>query len=170
MTEHFPILPKPRFALTRLGSPAGTPPEIARVLAEVGIPKSMIGYEYLALPEAEILDAGRLIAFGTCGAFGRVAIDAGTGRIVHVPTAEATAASGVNSDLAAFTRCVAAVVGRFPFYEEDAGPEECARVAGEIRDLISAIDDGGYADDGFWGVFGEDVAEGYYCDWDDPRS
>ena len=170
--ERFPPLPNPRFDLVRIGSPEGTPEGVARTFAEVGVPIGLIGYEYRALPESVHLEGplrGRLIAFGADGVFARVCIDLTTGEIVHVPKVESATASGVNRDLETFTRCVAAVINRLPFYEEDADDEEFARVADEIGDIIRDLDDDRYADDGFWGGFREDVAQGHYCDWDESE-
>ncbi|SDT30002.1 SUKH-4 family immunity protein [Actinoplanes derwentensis] len=169
--ERFPVLPKPRFTLVRIAVPVDVPDHVKKSLAETGVPAGLIGYEYQALPAAVHLDGplgGHLVAFGSSGAFGRVCVDVHTGAVRYVPEPGSTYVSEVNRDVGSFTRCVAAVIDRFPFYEEDSDEEEFWRLAGELRDIVRSYDPGKYAEDGFWDLFCEDAAQGYYSDWDYP--
>ncbi|MEV0743504.1 hypothetical protein AB0I51_48095 [Streptomyces sp. NPDC050549] len=115
-------LPLPQYVVVRIGCSPEVPTEIAADLRQIGVPAGLIGYEYQPLTEAAVLggiDDSGLVAFGTSGLFGLIAIDVASRRIVHIPTTEPSATNRVNKDLGAFHRCVAATIARFPFYEED---------------------------------------------------
>ncbi|WP_330302010.1 MULTISPECIES: SUKH-4 family immunity protein [unclassified Streptomyces] len=166
MSQPLPQLPKPEFIVIHVKTSSGVPAQIAADLRETGIPGGLIGYEYRPLSEAAVLDGTGergLVAIATSGLFGRVAIDAATGRMVHVPEVASAVANHVNKDLKSFNRCVAAVIARFPFYEDD--EERCEEVAEEVREVISAIDGTALAKDGFWETFCDDVGMGDYANW-----
>jgi hypothetical protein len=167
--DPLPELPKPVFAVVHLTSSSDVPAAIARELLETGIPHGMIGYEYRSLVEAEFHEGvppNGLVAFGRSGLLGRIGVDVATGEVVHIPKVESTKVTHVNKDIHAFTRCVWAVIDRFPFYQEDSDEEEFERVADELRDIIMRIDETAIVHNGFWDGVCEDVAMGEYADWD----
>ncbi|GAA2264708.1 hypothetical protein GCM10010430_56780 [Kitasatospora cystarginea] len=169
MSQDLPPLPLPHYAVVRIGCSSGVPAEIADELLQIGVPAGLIGYEYRPLSEAALLgqtgDSG-LVVFGTSGLFGRIGIDVASRRVVHIPRADYATASHVNTDLEAFHRCVAAVIARFPFYEE--GEEERSQqVADELRDLIAALDDTALAHNGFWETMCDGVEMGDYATWEE---
>ncbi|MCP9994691.1 SUKH-4 family immunity protein [Streptomyces werraensis] len=128
----------------------------------------MIGYEYRPLSEPVFLTGigeRGLVAIATSGLFGRIAVDVATGHVVQIPTIDSARVRHVNSDLGSFSRCVAAVIARFPFYA-DGDEDRYEEVAEELRDLIAGIDETALADNGFWETFCDDVAIGDYADWD----
>ncbi|MER8037946.1 SUKH-4 family immunity protein [Streptomyces hydrogenans] len=85
----------------------------------------------------------------TTGLIGRIAIDLASGHVVQIPYAESSTTQHVNRDLDSFSRCIAAVIARFPFYAE--GDEErCEEVAKELRELVFGIDGSALAPNGFW--------------------
>ncbi|MGW1759207.1 SUKH-4 family immunity protein [Streptomyces mirabilis] len=168
MIEPLPELPRPEFTLIHIESSPEVPPHIARELLEAGIPGGLIGYEYRPLPEAVFLDGIRgsgLVAIATSGLLGRICVDVATGELVHIPKVESAAVTHVNRELDLFTRCVAGVIDRFPFYEED--EEVFEEVADEVREIIVTIDDTAMVHNGFWDGICEDVAMGDYSNWDD---
>ncbi|MGW1504332.1 SUKH-4 family immunity protein [Streptomyces mirabilis] len=169
MSQPLPPLPKPEFVLIPIEAPPQVPTQIAVDLGETGIPGGLIGYEYRPLSEpvyfGGIGERG-LVAIATSGLFGRIAVDVSSGHVVQIPKIESATARHVNRDLGSFNRCVAAVITRFPFYAE--GDEErCEKVADELRDLISGIDETALVHNGFWETFCDDVAIGDYADWDE---
>lgn len=128
----------------------------------------MIGYEYRSLAQAEFLEGippNGLVAFGRSGLLGRIGVDVATGEVVHIPKVQSAKVTHVNKDIRVFTRCVSAVIDRFPLYQEDA-EEEFELVADEVRDIIVRIDETALTHNGFWDGFCEDVAMGDYADWD----
>lgn len=168
MIDPLPELPKPEFVMVHLASSTGVPGTVARLLLETGVPRGMIGYEYRSLPEAQFLEGASpngLVAFGQSGLLGRICVDPATGGVVHIPKAESVRITHVNRGLDAFTRCVSAVIDRFPFYQEDE-EEAFRRVADEVRGLIARIDPTALVHNGFWDGVCEDVAMGDYADWD----
>ncbi|MFK0025337.1 SUKH-4 family immunity protein [Streptomyces sp. NPDC090798] len=170
MPEQLPELPRPEFTMIRIGSSSEVPESIARELLESGIPGGLIGYEYRPLAEAVFLGEirqGGLVSIATSGLLGRICIVVATGEIVHIPKVESTMATHVNRDLDSFTRCVAGVIDRFPFYEEDEEQEVFEEVADEVREIIVTIDDTAMVHNGFWDGICEDVAMGDYSNWDD---
>ncbi|MFJ9381603.1 SUKH-4 family immunity protein [Streptomyces sp. NPDC101455] len=168
MSQPLPQLPKPEFVLIRVAAPPEAPAQIAVDLGEASIPAGLIGYEYQPLSEpvflAGIGERG-LVAIATSGLFGRIAVDVATGHVVQIPTIDSARASHVNSDLGSFSRCVAAVIARFPFYA-DGDEDRYEEVAEKLRDLISGIDETALAHNGFWETFCDDMAIGDYADWD----
>jgi hypothetical protein len=151
-----------------IGSAPDVPAQIAADLRETGIPGGLIGYEYRPLSEAAFLggigECG-LVAIATSGLLGRIAIDVATGHVVHIPQEKSATASHVSRDLCSFNRCVAAVIARFPFYE-DGEEESFQEVAEEVRELIAGLDDTALVHNGFWETFCDDVAIGDYANWD----
>lgn len=169
MSQPLPQLPKPEFVLIRIEAPPEVPTRIAVHLGETGIPGGLIGYEYRPLSEpvyfGGIGERG-LVAIATSGLFGRVGVDVASGHVVQVPTIESATASHVNKDIDSFNRCVETVIARFPFYAEG-DDERFDKVAEELRDLVSGIDETALVRDGFWETFCDDVAIGNYADWDE---
>jgi hypothetical protein len=169
VSQPLPQLPKPEFVLIRIEAPPEVPTRIAVDLGETGIPGGLIGYEYRPLSEpvyfGGIGERG-LVAIATSGLFGRVGVDVASGHVVQVPTIESATASHVNRDIDSFNRCVEAVIARFPFYAEG-DDERFDKVAEELRDLVSGIDETALVRDGFWETFCDDVAIGDYADWDE---
>jgi len=164
VSHPLPPLPRPQYAVIGIGCSSEVPAQIADDLQEIGIPAGAIGYEYRPLSEAAFLagigESG-LVAFGTSGLFGRIGIDVATRRVVQIPRVDSTTCSHVNKDLSTFHRCIAAMIARFPFYEED--EEEIFQVvADELHELIAALDDTAFADDGFWETLCDDMAIGDY--------
>ncbi|QIY96383.1 SUKH-4 family immunity protein [Streptomyces sp. S1D4-11] len=170
MIDPLPDLPRPEFTLIHVESSPEVPPHIARELLEAGIPGGLIGYEYRPLAEAVFLDGIRgsgLVAIATSGLLGRICVDVATRKLVHIPKAESAAVTHVNRELDLFTRCVAGVIDRFPFYGEDDGDEKFEEVADEIREIIAAVDGTALVHNGFWDGLCEDVAMGDYSNWVD---
>ncbi|MFE5589589.1 SUKH-4 family immunity protein [Streptomyces sp. NPDC056549] len=168
MSHPLPQLPKPEFVLTPVEAPREVPTLIAVGLREPGIPGGLIGYEYRPLSEPAYsggIGERGLVTIATSGLFGRIAIDLASGHVVQTPSVESSTTHHVNNDLDSFSRCVAAVIARFPFYAED-DEERCEEVAEELRELVIGIDETALADDGFWETFCDDVAMGDYPDWD----
>lgn len=118
MSQPLPQLPKPEFVLSAIEAPPEVPTQIAVDLRETGIPGGLIGYEYRPLSEplyfGEIGERG-LVAIATSGLFGRIAVDVASGHVVQVPNVESSATHHVNRNLDSFSRCIAAVIARFPF-------------------------------------------------------
>ncbi|MFJ8028189.1 SUKH-4 family immunity protein [Streptomyces sp. NPDC096311] len=106
-----------------------------------------------------------LVAIATSGLFGRIAVYVASGHVVQIPNIASSTTHHVNRDLDSFSRCVAAVIARFPFCAED-DEERFEEVAEELRELISGIDGTALADNGFWETFCDGVAIGDYVDWD----
>lgn len=168
MNQPLPQLPEPEYTVIPMRSSSEVPAQIAADLQEIGVPAGMIGYEYWPLSEAAFLDGigeGGLVPFGASGLFGKIGIDVATRHVVHIPHAESAVANHVNSSLASFHRCAAAVIARYPFYGEG---EEVSwqEVADEIREIISALDESALVRDGFWETFCDDVAISDYVDGD----
>jgi hypothetical protein len=162
VSQPLPRLPKPEFVLITVETPPEIPTQIAVDLRESGIPGGFIGYEYRPLIEpvyfGGIGERG-LVAIATSGLFGRIAVDVASGQVVQIPHVESATTHHVNRDLDSFSRCIAAVISRFPFYAE--GDEErFEEVAEELRELVSGIDGTALADNGFWETFCDDVALG----------
>ncbi|MDG4857116.1 SUKH-4 family immunity protein [Streptomyces sp. T-3] len=168
MSQPLSQLPKPEFVLITIEAPPEMPTQIAVDLRETGIPAGLIGYEYRPLSEpvyfGGISEHG-LVVIATSGLFGRIAIDVVSGHVVQIPNVESSTTHHVNRDLDSFSRCIAAVIARFPFYAEG-DDERFEEVAEELRELVSGIDGTALADDGFWETFCDDVAIGDYADWD----
>ncbi len=168
MSQPLPHLPKPSFVLIRVEAPPEAPAQVAVDLREAGVPAGLIGYEYRPLSGpvflAGIGERG-LVAIATSSPSGRIAVDVATGHVVQIPTIDAARAHHANSDLDSFSRCVAAVIARFPFYA-DGVEDSYEEAAEELRDLIYGIDETALADNGFWETFCDDVAIGHYADWD----
>ncbi|MBY8876855.1 SUKH-4 family immunity protein [Actinacidiphila acidipaludis] len=168
MIDPLPELPKPEFGVVRLAAPPEVADGVAGALREAGVLRGLTRYEYRALAETELLEgrgSSGLVAFGRSGLLGRICVDVATGEVVHVPKAESARVTHVNADLQTFTRCVSAVIARFPFYREDEGAERFERVADELRGLIAGVDETALTHDGFWDGLCEDVALGDYADW-----
>ncbi|WP_030269897.1 SUKH-4 family immunity protein [Streptomyces sp. NRRL B-24484] len=162
-------LPEPAYVLIRVEAPPEAPARIADRLREPGIPGGLIGYEYRPLGEPLYLGAvgeQGAVAVAASGLFGYIAVDAATGQVVQVPRADSAATRHVNGDLDSFTRCVEAVIARFPFYAEDE-EDRFGEVAEELRALLSGIDGTALAHSGFWETFCDDVEMGSYADGDD---
>ncbi|MFE8950379.1 SUKH-4 family immunity protein, partial [Streptomyces sp. NPDC007856] len=155
----FPPLPLPQYAVVRIGCSPGVPTEIAADLREVGVPAGLIGYEYQPLTEATLLDGigeSGLVVFGSSGLFGRLGVDVASRRVAQVPKIGSATAWHVNRDLEAFHRCVAGIIARFPFYEEDE-EDRFKEVADELRRLLAALDTTALADNGLWETLCDDV-------------
>ncbi|WP_369198596.1 SUKH-4 family immunity protein [Streptomyces djakartensis] len=154
--------------MIRVEAPPEAPAQVAVDLREAGVPAGLIGYEYRPLSGpvflAGIGERG-LVAIATSSPSGRIAVDVATGHVVQIPTIDAARAHHANSDLDSFSRCVAAVIARFPFYA-DGVEDSYEEAAEELRDLIYGIDETALADNGFWETFCDDVAIGHYADWD----
>ncbi|GAB2764689.1 hypothetical protein GCM10027072_74250 [Streptomyces bullii] len=169
MIRDFPPLPLPKYAVVGIGCSSEVPAEIASDLRQIGIPAGLIGYEYQPLTEATLLSGigeSGLVVFGTSGLFGRLGIDVASRRVVQIPKTESPTARHVNRDLGAFHRCVAAIIARFPFYEEDE-EERFQEVADELRHLLTTLDDTALADNGLWETMCDDVAMGDYANWEE---
>ncbi|NEE05375.1 hypothetical protein G3M58_02875 [Streptomyces sp. SID7499] len=169
MSRPLPQLPKPEFVLIRIEVPPEVPTQIDVDLGDTGIPGGLIGYEYRPLSEPVYFGGPGergLVAFATCGLFGRIGVDVTSGHVVQVPTAESATANHVNRDIDSFNRCVEAVIARFPFYAES-DDERFEEAAEELRDLVSGIDETALVHGGFWETFCGDVAIGDYADWDE---
>nr|WP_237549819.1 SUKH-4 family immunity protein [Streptomyces sp. SID1034] len=154
--------------MVRIEAPPEVPAQVAADLGETGVPRTLIGGEYRPLCELVLLQGigeQGLVAFGTSGLFGRIAVDVATRHVVHLPMLESAVTSHVNSDLGAFNRCVAAVIARFPFYADSDG-ETKYEVARELRSLITGADGTALVRGGFWEMFCSDVGMGDYSDWD----
>ncbi|MCX4985862.1 SUKH-4 family immunity protein [Streptomyces sp. NBC_00572] len=167
MNQPLPQLPKPEFVWIPVEAPPEVPTQVALDLGKTGIPGGLIGYEYRPLSEPVYLaKLGKrgLVGIAMSGLSGRIAIDVASGHVVETPSIESAAVSHVNRDLASFNRSVAAVIARFPFYAE--GDEETYKVAEELRDLLSGIDETALVPDGFWETFCDDVEMGDYAGWD----
>ncbi|MEV5281459.1 SUKH-4 family immunity protein [Streptomyces sp. NPDC051994] len=165
----FPPLPLPKYAVVGIGCSSEVPAEIAGDLRQIGIPAGLIGYEYQPLTEATLLSGigeSGLVVFGTSGLFGRLGIDVASRHVVQIPKTESATARHVNRDLGAFHRCVAAIITRFPFYEDDE-EDRFQEVADELRHLLATLDDTALADNGLWETMCDDVAMGDYANWEE---
>ncbi|MGW4569257.1 hypothetical protein ACWEN3_45360 [Streptomyces sp. NPDC004561] len=78
-------------------------------------------------------------------------------RVVQIPKIGSATAWHVNRDLGAFHLCVAGIIARFPFYEEDE-EDRFQEVADELRRLLAALDANALADNGLWETLCDDVA------------
>lgn len=168
MARSLPPLPKPEFCLISIESPPEIPDNIARELLDPGIPRGLIGYEYRPLAEPVLL-AGRrsrgLVDIATSGLAGRVCIDPSTGEVVQIPEVGSTTIWHVNKNLSLFARCVEAVIGCFPFYQE--GEEDGFEgAADDIRDVVLNIDETAFNPNGFWDTLYWGICMGDYPDWD----
>ena len=167
MIQPLQQLPKPEFVLIPIEAPPEVPSEIAVDLGGTGIPGGLIGYEYRPLSEPVYfggMGERGLVAIATSGLLGHIAVEVATGLVVQVPKLQSATANHVNSSLDSFNRCVAAVIARLPFSAEE-DDEIFGEVAGELRALISGIDETALAQNGFWETFCDDVAMGDYPDW-----
>jgi hypothetical protein len=153
----------PEFKIVQLGLPRNAQPPTAGQ-GVISVPVGLIGFEYRALDAVEKFTAGSadLLAFGSCGLFGRICLHPATGEVVHAPIAGSASANHVNRDLGAFRSCVAAVIDRFPFYGEGAELDEQTEVADDIRDILQRIDDSALRNNGFWETFCDDITIGDY--------
>ncbi|MFC8719894.1 SUKH-4 family immunity protein [Kitasatospora sp. NPDC057198] len=169
MIRDLPPLRLPKYAVVRIGCSPEVPAEIAAELRDRGVPAGLIGYEYQPLTEATLLDGigeGGWVIFGTSGLFGWLGIDVVSRHVLHIPTTESATAWHVNRDLETFHECVAAVIGRFPFYEEDE-EDRFEEVADELRQLLDTLDDSALAHNGLWETLCDDVAMGNYANWEE---
>jgi hypothetical protein len=156
----------PVFELVRPDAAPDVPAPVAERLADPGVPKGLLGHEYQALASAVLLPntPGPLVAFGSCGLWGRICVHAGTFAVVHVAEPDATTTNPVNGDLDLFTESIRAMIDRFPFHDEDAELEDRERVAAELRAVLHAIDGSAVeAANGFWTTFLDDVTIGDYA-------
>jgi hypothetical protein len=151
----------PAFELVSMQAPAGSPPGVARALA-AGVPRQLIGREYVVLDRAECLAPDGAVAFGTSGLHGRICLEPATGAVVQAPSQDDPARNTVNASLMLFTTCVALALAHFPFYDEDNGPKEWEAAAEKLRRLLARTDPTTAKPNGFWATFVDDVAIGDY--------
>ena len=154
----------PAFELVTMRVPSDLPPE-AQILATRGVPKRIIGHEFTALSEARLVAAepGRsLIAFGLSGLRGMVCLDPASGAVVHVPNPDGPQWNLVNASVDKFIECVAAVIGRFPFYDDEDEPDCWESVADELAETLEGIDEAAGTHNCFWVTFVDDVRIGDY--------
>ncbi len=138
-------------------------PAGAQVLATRGVPRRIVGHEFTALPQARLVaaDAGsELVAFGSSGLRGLVCLDLGDDSIVHLPNPEGPQRNPVNTNLDRFIQCAAAVIKRFPFYDEDDEPDLWETVADELASTLEQIDGATALHNSFWVTFLDDVRIG----------
>ncbi|MFC5765061.1 SUKH-4 family immunity protein [Actinacidiphila bryophytorum] len=169
MIRDLPPLRLPKYVVVQIGCAPQVPAEIAADLRDRGVPAGLIGYEYQPLTEATLLDGigeSAVVIFGSSGLFGRLGVDVASRRVVHIPKIGSATARHVNRNLETFHRCVAAVIDRFPFYEE--GEEDrFEEVADELRQLLDTLDDSAPAHSGLWETLCDDVAMGDYANWEE---
>lgn len=126
----------------------------------LAVPAGLIGREYLASDEAELIrDVPPVLAFGRVGLEGRIGVNVATGEIVHAPATDSTDLNPVNSTLEQFRESVKAVIQRYPFGDPSTDLDE---VAEDLRQELSQIDAAAAAHNGFWETFTDDVAMGDY--------
>jgi hypothetical protein len=142
--------------------PADVPTDLAERLTDPGVPRRLLGEEYIALDKAVWLTPD-LLAFGTCGYFGRICLETGSGAVVHAPEPQSPLRSPVNADLDRFDESVAAVRVLFPFYSDDSEADEWEAAAEQLRATLLGIDTTAGEHNGFWETFLDDVAMGDYA-------
>jgi len=136
-----------------------------QVLATRGVPRRIIGHEFVALPEAQFVaddSGGTLVAFGSCGLRGVICLDPSDGSVVHVPSPSAPERHPVNSSIEKFIESSAAVIQRFPFYCDDDNSDQWETVAGELATTLGDIDSATALHNSFWVTFLDDVRMGDY--------
>src|SRR6187402_1665527 len=108
----------PNFEIVRPNIGHAVPPSVADLLRTVGVPRGLIGAEYVVMDTAVILPQAptSLVAFGKCGLYGRICVDGGSGAVVQAVDSHAEIVQPVNANVDLFSRSVKAVVDRFPFY------------------------------------------------------
>jgi hypothetical protein len=158
----------PRFELVTFADPGGLAGSAAEPLIVDGVPKSFIASTYLADDSLEFLESpsrGALVSFGTSRST-RICVDPKTGEVVQLIGTSPTKEIPVNRNLDRFSRCVEAVIDRFPFYSEQQakdGDDIVTEVSAELRDLIREIDPEYLVQNYFWDEFIWDVEAGDYC-------
>jgi hypothetical protein len=158
-------LPWPRFVLTAIPYPPGTPETARRALDAVGVPVRCVGFEYIALERVELLDQHpNLLAFGRSGLNGRVCLDVVSLEIFHVPVPGYPQINPVNSSLPAFIACVEAAISRFPYdsVEHADDDQHLEAAVSSLRARLLAIDPRADAHKGLWETFLADVLNGDY--------
>jgi hypothetical protein len=153
-------LPWPRFVLTAIPYPPGTPEAACRALDAAGVPVRCVGYEYVVLECAQRLEKHpNLLAFGRSGLNGRICLDVVSLEVVHVPVPDYDPQiNPVNSSLPAFIACVEAAISQFPYDSgDDEDDDQRLEAVSSLRARLLAIDPRTGSHNGLWEGFLDDV-------------
>lgn len=135
-------------------------------LAEIVVPKSLVGGEYSVLGQLEFLEVSgreKLIAFGASGLRGRICLDTVSGAVVQVPVLRQPDRREVNASMELFGQCIETVISQFPFYGIDDDDEVTHEVSVRLRRYLAAIDPVTQSHNGFWETFIDDLDMGVYA-------
>jgi hypothetical protein len=146
-----------------LGDLLRNSPSVRHALFIDGVPKRFIGRRYMADPSVAILKRqgdGIIIRFGASGLSDAVGVDLATGHVVEVLDVAGSVPLFVNTSVEMFTKTVKAVIGRFPYYDEDATDEQIQTAATDLRNMIERIDSAAIVPDRYWSTFIDDVELG----------
>jgi hypothetical protein len=155
----------PEFRLVEISVGAETPARARDELSARGVPAGLIAHEYRALAATEIVSTSggnAVVAFGSWASSGRVCIDSASGAVVSVPVPGATETTVVNVDLAHFVKCVAAVIERFPFYDDDTDFDDWEVAGDDIAGILESLDGQALGHNSFWATFVADIKIGDY--------
>jgi hypothetical protein len=139
-------------------------PEVVRILSEAGAPAFFFSRDYMADPKLEMLEYknfGKIVKLGTMHGGGWIAVEVSSGRVVGI-NHHLNAPLFINSSIPQFTQTVQAAMDRFPYYDEDAEPEECLEAGRDLLDLIASIDAEAAVPNRYWSTFVDDVQMGNY--------
>lgn len=144
------------------------------LLSTVGVPENLFGRYRVANAVSVRQAAGRQYAcFGQSGLDDSVCIDLTSGEVAEL-LGETGEMRFVNTSLELFNQAVNSVLAGFPFYERDASGEQLDRVAHELGERLTAIDQPAMVPDRFWSTLVDDIAIGDFATEDlddavDPR-
>ncbi|MFF3343278.1 SUKH-4 family immunity protein [Streptomyces flavidovirens] len=128
------------------------------------VPTDLIGYSYRAADslEAFVISGVLFARFGHTEMFGSVLLNIATGEVVESGR-DLREVSLVSTSMEHFSRCVQAVIGRFPFYSSDASDDEWELAAADVAQIVRSIDPKAYIEGGYWHEMASDIGMGDYA-------
>jgi hypothetical protein len=128
------------------------------------VPTASVGYSYQVAEslEAFIISDVRFLRFGYTGMFGSILLNAATGEVVQSGR-DLDEVSLVNTSVEKFSKCVKAVISRFPFYFGDASDDEWESAAADVAQIVRDIDSRAYFEGGYWHEMTSDIGMGDYA-------
>jgi hypothetical protein len=139
---------------------------VVRALTRDGVPKAWFYAGYAAargLRAVEVPPLGTLIRFASSGLGASLLVEPVLGEVVFLVTVRGAVPSFVNSSLAQFTATARAVVDRYPYYSLTSSAEEVIATAGQVAEIIAAIDPPALGRDLYWSTFVDDMRAGAFA-------
>jgi hypothetical protein len=128
------------------------------------VPAGLIGHSYRAADGLEtfVISGVKFVRFGHAGMFGSILLNITTGEVVESGR-DLREVSLVNTSVEHFSRCVQAVIDRFPFYSSDAGDGEWELAAADVAQIVHNIDSRACFEGGYWHEMTSDIGMGDYA-------